>query len=100
MGQAPERDITLSIFPTAGVEDFIHFMLGIGDMEISNNNPTRNLINRIQHVHYHTNDLEGYVAEVTYEGHHGAIGGHGGPGGIGGHGHGGIGGHGGHGGHP
>merc|ERR1719420_2269460 len=55
---------------------------------------------RIQHVHYHTNDLEGYVAEVTYEGHHGAIGGHGGPGGIGGHGHGGIGGHGGHGGHP
>merc|ERR1711928_314046 len=47
---------------------------------------------RIQHVNYHTNDHEGYVAEVTYQGHHGAIGGHGG--------HGGIGGHGGHGGHP
>merc|ERR1719234_1334958 len=33
---------------------------------------------RIQHVNYHTNDLEGYIAEVTYEGHHGPIGGHGG----------------------
>merc|ERR1712212_913597 len=30
---------------------------------------------RIQHVNYHTNDHVGYVAEVTYEGHHGAIGG-------------------------
>merc|ERR550534_2085208 len=38
---------------------------------------------RIQHVRYHTNDLEGYVAEVTYEGHPVAIG----------HGHGGHGGH-------
>merc|ERR1719180_107121 len=56
---------------------------------------------RIQHVNYHTNDLEGYVAEVTYEGHHGPIGGHVGHGVLGGHGgHGGIGGHGGHGGHP
>merc|ERR1712121_154198 len=26
---------------------------------------------RLQRVHYHTNDLEGYVAQVTYDGHHG-----------------------------
>ena len=87
MVQEPEKDITLSIFLMAG-----------GGFRKIQNLHFHHLIGRIQHVNYHTNDLEGYVAEVTYEGHHGAVGGHGGHLGHGGHG--GIGGHGVHGGHP
>ena len=81
MEQELERGITRSTFPMAGG--------GLIEIKMLGKQPSMKIsICRVQHVNYHTNDHDGYVAEVTYGGHHGAIGGHGGHlahGGFGGH---------------